>query len=95
MNEQQIKHLEFIQNVITRLNGNSFNIKGWAITIVAAVLALFASTGKEDFILIGVFTSLLFWLMDGYCLRQERRFRGLYNDVAGICKNPMSFKPFE
>ncbi len=95
MDTEKIKHLEFIQNVITRLNTNSYQIKGWAVTIVAAALALFASTQKSDFILVGIFSSVLFWLMDGYCLTQERKFRGLYNDVAGISDEPKSLKPFE
>ena len=95
MENDKIKHLEFIQGVITRLNSNSFQIKGWAITIIAAVLALFASTKKIDFILIGVFPTFLFWLMDAYCLRQERKFRGLYNDVAGVSKNSSKVKSFD
>ena len=32
MTEEQIKHLEFIQGIINRMNSNSFAIKGWAIT---------------------------------------------------------------
>ena len=95
MDSDRIKHLEFIQGVITRLNSNSFQIKGWAITIVAGILALFATMQKQDFMLIGIFSLVLFWFMDGYCLRQERRFRGLYNDVAGISDNPLNLKPFE
>ena len=95
MDSDKIKHLEFIQSVITRLNSNSFQIKGWAITIVAGVLALYATMENQDFILIGIFSLILFWLMDGYCLTQERKFRGLYNDVASISENPLSIKAFE
>lgn len=45
------KHLEFIQNIITRMNTNSFQIKGWAVTIVYALLAIYASSKNEYFIL--------------------------------------------
>jgi hypothetical protein len=45
--------------------------------------------------LVGVFALILFWLMDGYCLTQERKFRGLYNDIAGILEKPRMLKPFE
>mgnify|MGYP000871954660 CR=1 FL=1 len=31
MTDEQIKHLEFIQDVVTRMNSNSFQIKGWCI----------------------------------------------------------------
>jgi transposase len=34
--EAKLKHLEFIQTVITRLATNSFLFKGWAITIAAS-----------------------------------------------------------
>lgn len=44
MTNDQIKHLEFIQNSITRMNQNSFQIKTFTITIVAALLAVYAST---------------------------------------------------
>lgn len=36
MEEKKLKHLEFIQGVITRMNSNSFSIKTWMITIIAA-----------------------------------------------------------
>jgi len=95
MTEENLKHLEFIQNVITRMNSNSFQIKGWAITIVSALLAIYASTKNNYFIVVGVFPILIFWLLDSYYLMQERKFRGLYNDVAGISADPKEIKLFE
>lgn len=95
MSEEKIKHLEFIQNVITRMNTNSFQIKKWTIAIVSATLALYASTKNNYFILLGVFPSLVFCFLDAYYLTQERKFRGLYNDVAGISEKPKKIKPFE
>jgi hypothetical protein len=93
--ENKIKHLEFIQNIVTRLNTNSFQIKGLAITIVAALLAVYASTKNLDFILIALLPTLIFWFLDTYYLQQERKFRGLYNDVAGVSQNPQEIKEFE
>lgn len=93
--ENKIKHLEFIQNIVTRLNTNSFQIKGLAITIVAALLAVYASTKKLDFILIALLPTLIFWFLDAYYLQQERKFRGLYNDVAGVSESPKIIKEFE
>jgi len=94
MEPDKLKHLEFIQNVITRMNTNSFQIKGWAITIVSATLALYASTKNECFILVGIFPSLIFWFLDANYLTQERRFRSLYTDVAGITKYHSDLKLF-
>lgn len=84
MTHEQIKHLEFIQNVITRMNTNSFQIKGWNITIVSAIFAIYASTKNNYFLLSAIFPSIIFWFLDSYYLLQERKFRGLYNDVAEI-----------
>ena len=81
--EKQIKHLEFIQGVITRMNSNSFNMKGWMITIVAAFLAVFAASQdcNELYLILAVIPTLLFWLLDSYYLRMEKQYRSLFNDV--------------
>lgn len=81
MKEEKVKHLEFIQNIITRMNTNSFQIKGITITIVSTLLAIYASGKKPTFILIAIFPLLLFWFLDAYYLTQERKFIGLYNDL--------------
>ena len=80
--EEKIKHLEFVQNVITRLNNNSFQLKGWMITIVSALLALYASSGKALYIFVAIAPVFIFWFLDAYYLQQERKFRGLYNDIV-------------
>ena len=82
--EINIEHLKFIQSTITRMNTNSFMIKGWSLTITSALLALYASTDNIKFILIAIIPTFLFWLLDTYYLQQERKFRGIYNDVAKL-----------
>ena len=90
MDNETIKHLEFIQSIIDRLGRNSFMIKGWMITIVAASIALYAGSISDDsfgntaFILVGILPTLLFWFLDSYYLQQERKFRGIYEDVAQL-----------
>lgn len=76
--EQKIKHLDFMQGIISRLNGNSFVIKGWAITIVSAVLALLASTDNKSFIYITMLPILVFWVLDSFYLQSERKYVVLY-----------------
>jgi len=93
MSPEKIKHLEFIQNVITRMNANSFQIKGWSIVIASALLAIYASTKDNYFFLVAMFPTLIFWFLDTYYLTQERKFRGLYDDVAGVSDNPRQIKP--
>jgi hypothetical protein len=40
--DAQIAHLQMIQAVITRMGSNSFLLKGWSVTLVAALFALAA-----------------------------------------------------
>lgn len=80
--QDKTKHLEFVQNVITRMNTNSFQLKGWMITIVSAFLALFANNSNSNFIFVAVVPALVFWFLDAYYLQQERKFRGLYEDIV-------------
>ncbi len=95
MTDDTIKHLEFIQSIITRMNTNSFQLKGWSVTISSALLAIYATTKNNNFILVSMFPVVVFWFLDAYYLMQERKFRGLYKDVAGISKESKQLKPFE
>lgn len=90
MSEQneKLKHLEFLQNVITRMNRNSFQLKGWAITIVSAILALAASTKNYDILYAGLLAPVVFWFLDAYYLHQERKYRALYEDAAELSDTP-------
>ena len=40
--DAKLKHLEFIQDVITRMNSNSFLLKGWCVTLMSVLFALSA-----------------------------------------------------
>ena len=71
----KIKHLEFVQNVITRMNSNSFQLKGWMITIVSALLALYASSNKLLYIFVAIVPVIIFWCLDAFYLKQERLYR--------------------
>ncbi|MES9542121.1 MULTISPECIES: hypothetical protein [unclassified Actinomadura] len=78
---ERIKHLEFIQAVVTRLGNGSFLIKGWTLTVVSAFLGVSISTLKWQVALTALVPAAGFWLLDSYFLRQERLFRRLYDDV--------------
>lgn len=73
------KHLEFIQTVINRMASNSFLLKGWAITLVAALFALSAKDTNKAYIFIAYIPVVIFWILDGYFLSQERLYCDLYN----------------
>ena len=60
--EKKLKHLEFIQNVISRMNSNSFMIKGWCVTLVSALFALAAKDSEIRFAVIAYFIIPMFWI---------------------------------
>ncbi len=80
--DQEIKHLEMIQSAVNRFAANSFQMKGWMLTIVSALLGFFANSGNTKFVLVAILPVLVFWGLDAYYLQQERKFRGIYNDVV-------------
>ncbi len=80
--EAKIAHLGFIQNVITRMGSNSFLLKGWSVTLVAAIFALSAKDANLKFILLAYFPLIVFWILDAFFLHQETLFRKLYEEVA-------------
>jgi len=89
--ENKQKHLEFIQAVINRMAGNSFLLKGWAITLVAALFALSAKDTNQSYIFIAYFPVIIFWILDGYFLSQERLYRDLYNHVRKLKEEEIDF----
>lgn len=81
MEEAFTKHLEFVQNIINRMSNNSFLLKGWNVTVSSAILALIISSPNPLFAVVALLSSLSFWGLDAYYLRQERLFRCLYDDL--------------
>ena len=79
--DDKLKHLEFIQAVITRMNSNSFLIKGWMISLVAALFALAAKDANLRYVMVTYITVPAFWVLDAFYLSQERQYRGLYDEV--------------
>lgn len=79
MNHEQIKHLEFIQGVITRFGNNSFLIKGWSLTVSVAIYGYTVSNLNWSLALVALLPGAIFWFLDTYFLRHERLFRQLYN----------------
>jgi len=76
------KHLEFIHNTINRMASNLFMLKGWSITLIAAVFGFATKDSNYKFLVFAYLLVVIFWVLDGYFLSQERRFRSLYKDVA-------------
>jgi hypothetical protein len=89
--EQKIKHLEFIQLVIARTSSHSFLIKGWTITLISALFALAAKDSNVQFALISYIVIPVFWILDGFFIASERRYRALYQEVRAKAEPDIDF----
>lgn len=76
--EAYFQELGQIQQIIEREANNSFKIKGWTITLVVVVI-LFRAGDYQIFL--GFIPLVSFWYLDSYYLKQERKFRRLYDWV--------------
>jgi hypothetical protein len=85
------KHLEFIQGAVNRMSGNLFLLKGWTVTLIAALFALAAKDASKTYMVIAYFPLFIFWVLDGYFLSQERRFRALYDHVRCLREEDIDF----
>lgn len=89
--DSKYKHLEFLQGAINRMAGNLFLLKGWTVTLIAALFALSAKDANQAFALIAYFPLFVFWTLDGFFLSQERCFRALYDHVRQLDESQIDF----
>lgn len=79
------QHLSFIQGVITRMNSNSFSMKGWMVAIVSALCAVYAANPNSEasyiYFIAAIIADILFCFLDAYYLKMEKEYRKLYNKV--------------
>lgn len=79
--EDRRKHLEFVQATITRQASHAFAIKGWSLTVAAAIYAYTASNLSCWLAVVACLPAFAFAWLDLFYLRQERLFRELYRDA--------------
>ena len=89
--DNKIKHLEMIEDVIERMSKNSFQLKGWAMTLVTLVGALGAKESDKHFMLLAFVPIIGFWILDAFYLQQERRYRALYRSVCETASDEIDF----
>jgi hypothetical protein len=89
--DAKLKHLELLQSVISRMASNSFLLRGWSVTLAAALFALAAKDTNHKLIAIAYYPTLIFWILDGYFLSQERLFRALYGKVRKLPEADIDF----
>lgn len=74
-------HLQMIQDNITRMGQNSFQIKGWAVGIIIAIFSFAGNQNDIRSILFTVIPLIVLWFLDSYYLLLERKFRLLFDDM--------------
>jgi hypothetical protein len=82
--DHHLKRLDHLQAIIQRLAGNSFLIKGWAVTLVSAILgfALKDPATTAPLAWFAIVPTLVFWGLDDYYLAVERAVRVQYNNAS-------------
>ena len=89
--DKKLTHLEMIQGVVNRMGTNSFLLKGWTITLVAALFALAQKESNSAYMFLAYFPAIIFWGLDGYYLWQEKLFRKLYDKVRTMNESDIDF----
>ena len=87
----KIKHLEMIENIIQRMAGNSFQLKGWAVTLVG-IIGAFSSQGSDKRFFLLTFVPLIaFWFLDSFYLMLERKYKVMYKNVCDKEEDKIDF----
>ena len=72
-------YLSILQNVISRMAGNSAACKTWCVGLVSAIVVILAGKATPDYLWISLIPIGLFLILDSYYLGLEREFRDSYN----------------
>ena len=89
--EKKMKHLEMVEGIIERMGNNSFQLKGWAVTLVSIIGALSAQGSDRRFFLLSFLPLVAFWLLDSFYLQKERKYRILYKNISAKEENNIDF----
>ena len=85
------KHLDFLQAAITRMAGNSFQMKAWSVAVASATVAIAAAKDSNPrAAVLGVVPIVAFWALDAYYLALEGLFRTKYDNVR-VLDTPSDF----
>lgn len=77
--EDRRQHLGFVQSAIGRMSSASAVAKGWALTIATTAYGYAGTKHSILVALLGIFAVLLFAALDTRYLREERKYRTLYD----------------
>lgn len=76
------KEIDLIQACILRMTSNSFFLKGWTISLVSVILAIFFKNKYTmAACIVVIFVIINFWCLDAVFFRTEEEYRKLYQWV--------------
>jgi len=78
--ERKLKHLEFLQTEIRRHASESARLKLSSLAVIVGILIV-PELDLYRAIAVAILSTLVHWALDGEAVRQELRFRALYDDV--------------
>lgn len=78
----KLKHLDYIQSLVTRMANSSAQSKSWLLPVVTAAFGYALTQESRSIAILGIAATLLFCYLDACYLRQERAYRRLYNAVV-------------
>ncbi|HEX3557073.1 MAG TPA: hypothetical protein VIA62_27935 [Thermoanaerobaculia bacterium] len=93
MADDRLKYFDLLQAAITRMASNSFLLKGWNVTLVAALLGVAAREGKPEMALVALVPVSALWGLDAYYLALERRFRELWKNAIAAATPTFNMNP--
>ena len=79
--KSHLKHLEFIQAIVSRMAQSSVQTKSLLLPVVVATYGYALTQKSVSVSLLGIAAVLLFGYIDASYLRQEQAYRRLYNAV--------------
>jgi len=79
---KKIAHLGFVQTIISRMATNSFLLKGWSVTLVAAIFALSSKDSDKRYVIIAYLPIIVFWIYDAFFFQKEKLYRKLYKKIS-------------
>jgi len=93
--ENKRKHLQFIQDIVTRMGGNSFLLRGWSVSLITAIVGFALKSEGATYgtylLFTAIFLVIVFWLLDAYYLSYERAYRCLYKEVAKMAEEDINY----
>lgn len=81
---EQLKHLEFIQSIIARMNSASGSMKRFAIVTMAFGGSLARYVQDVAIVYLTAIVIIAFWLLDSQYLQVERAYRRMYDRVRAM-----------